>query len=80
MGRFDEAKELFELAIAQNRSTGSAPWVARSQYDYAKMLVQQGNRADRDRVAALLTESQRAANEMGMVRLKLQIADLKTQL
>jgi tetratricopeptide (TPR) repeat protein len=80
MGRFDEATDHFELAISQNRKTGAAPWMARSQYDYAKMLAQQRNPAHSDRIRNLLFEAQQAANQLGMVRLKLQLADLAKEL
>jgi hypothetical protein len=80
MGRFEEAGEHFELAIAQNQKTGAAPWVARSQYDYAHMLVRQRDSAHRDRIRALATEARRTANRLGMVRLKLQIAELMKEL
>jgi tetratricopeptide (TPR) repeat protein len=80
MGRFDEASEHFELAIAQNRKTGAAPWAARSQYDCAKMLAQQRDPAHKNRIRELVAEAQQAANLLGMVRLKLQVADLIKEL
>jgi tetratricopeptide (TPR) repeat protein len=76
MGRFDEAREHFELAIEQNRKTGAAPWVAHSQYDYARMLVQQRDPANLDQIRELVADAQTIANQLGMVRLKLQIAEL----
>ena len=76
MGRFEEAAEHFELAISQNRKTGGAPWVARSQYDYARMLARQRNPKHKGRIRELVAEAKQAANMLGMVRLKLQIADL----
>jgi hypothetical protein len=80
MGRFEEAGEHFELAIAQNRKTGAAPWVAHSQFDYAKMLARQRDSAHKGRIRELVAEAQQAANLLGMVRLKLQIADLVREL
>jgi tetratricopeptide (TPR) repeat protein len=80
MGRFDEAEEHLELAIAQNRKTGAAPWVARSQYDYAQMLARQRDPAYKDRIRELVADAQQAADLLGMVRLKLQIADLIKEL
>jgi len=76
MGRFEEAEEHFELAISQNRRTGAAPWVARSQYDFARMLARQRDPGNMDRIRRLIAESQSAAEALGMVRLKLQIAEL----
>ena len=80
MGRFEEAEEHLELAIAQNRKTGAAPWVARSQFDYAQMLARQRNPAHKGRIRELITEAKRAAKLLGMVRLKLQIAELIKEL
>jgi tetratricopeptide (TPR) repeat protein len=80
MGRFEEAQEHFELAITQNRKTGAAPWVARSQYDYAVMLARQRDPAYKDLIRELVAEAQQAADLLGMVRLKLQVADLIKEL
>jgi len=80
MGRFEEAEEHFELAITQNRKTGAAPWVARSQYDYAMMLTQQRDPTLTGRIRELVTEAQQAAKLLGMVRLKLQVEDLIKEL
>jgi len=80
MGRFEEAEEHFELAIDQNRKTGAAPWMARSQYDYACMLVQQRDPANADRIRELVAGAQQVAQRLGMIRLKLQIAELIKQI
>jgi len=80
MGRFEEAEEHFALAIDQNRKTGAAPWMARSQYDYARMLVQQRDPANADRIRELVADAQQVANRLGMVRLNLQIAELIKQI
>jgi DNA-binding winged helix-turn-helix (wHTH) protein/tetratricopeptide (TPR) repeat protein len=80
MGRFEEAGKHFELAIDQNRKTGAAPWVAHSQYDYARMLVQQRDSANADRIRELVAGAQQVAHRLGMVRLKLQIAELIKQI
>jgi tetratricopeptide (TPR) repeat protein len=80
MGRFEEAEEHFELAISQNRKTGAAPWVARSQFDYAQMLARQRDPAVKDRIRELIADAQQAADRLGMVRLKLQVADLVKEL
>ncbi len=80
MGRFEEAEEHFELSISQNRRTGAVPWVAHSQYDYAQMLMLQRNPARLDQIRGLVAEAQRVASQLGMVRLKLQIAELIKEL
>jgi tetratricopeptide (TPR) repeat protein len=80
MGRFEEAKEHFELAIAQNRKTGASPWVARSQYDYAQMLARQRDPTYKDQIRELIGDAQQTAEQLGMKRLKLQIAEFIGQL
>lgn len=80
MGRFEEAGEHFELAITQNRKTGAAPWVARSQFDYAQMLARQRDPTHKDQIRDLVADAQQTAQGLGMVRLKLQIADLIKEL
>jgi len=80
MGRFEEAKDHFELAIDQNRKTGAAPWMARSQYDYARMLAQQRDPANADRIRELVDGAQEVARRLGMVRLKFQVAELIKQI
>ncbi|MBW2543751.1 MAG: hypothetical protein JRF15_16845 [Deltaproteobacteria bacterium] len=79
MGRFDEAAEHFELAIAQNRKTGGEPWVARSQFDYGRMLAQRRDSADRGQIRELVSHAQETAQRLGMVRLNLQIAEFAKQ-
>ncbi len=80
MGRFEEAGEHFELAIAQNRKTGAAPWVAHSQFDYAKMLARRRDPTHKGRIRELVADAQQAAERLGMERLKLQIAEFVRQL
>ncbi len=79
MGRFEEAGEHFELAIAQNRKTGAAPWVAHSQFDYAKMLARQRDPTHKGRIRELVADAQQTAQRLGMERLKLQIAEFVRQ-
>jgi tetratricopeptide (TPR) repeat protein len=79
MGRFEEAGEHFELAIAQNRKTGAAPWVAHSQFDYAQMLARQRDPTHNGQIRELVAEAQQTARQLGMERLKLQIAELVRQ-
>ncbi len=75
MGRFEDAEEHFELAITQNQKTGATPWVAHSQFDFARMLSGQRNPARKERTRELVAEAQQTADLLGMARLKVQIAD-----
>jgi tetratricopeptide (TPR) repeat protein len=76
MGRFDEAEEHLELAVRQNAKTGAVPWVARSQYDLARMLVRRGDPKDRQRVRELAEAAYRTACRLPMEKLKLDTAEL----
>ncbi|MGH7898862.1 MAG: tetratricopeptide repeat protein, partial [Candidatus Binatia bacterium] len=53
--RFDEAEKHFEESLVMSRRMGARPWTARTQYHYAKVLLERGDTADRDKVARLPT-------------------------
>jgi tetratricopeptide (TPR) repeat protein len=65
-GKLDVAASLFEQAIQVNRRAGARPWLARTQYNYARMLLTRGTAADREPGASLLAEARRTAEELGM--------------
>jgi hypothetical protein len=50
-GEHGRANELFEAAVDQQSALGSAPWVARTQLDWASACLVRG---ERERCAALL--------------------------
>ena len=54
MERWDAAERHFEDAIAMNARMGVRPWLARTQHDYAHMLLARGGPGDRERATALL--------------------------
>lgn len=60
-GRYDDAARHFEHALAMNTETGGRPWVAQTQLDYTRMLLERGDAADRERAAALLAMCRDAA-------------------
>ena len=39
MGRFDEAEEHFKQALDDNTRFRARPWVARTQFELARMLL-----------------------------------------
>src|SRR3970040_1004060 len=45
---------------------GAQPWVARTQHDYAGMLLRRDKPGDREKALALLTEALDTAQERGM--------------
>lgn len=64
-GRYDDAGRHFENALAMNTKTGGRQWVVETQCDYARMLLERGNPADRERAAALVTMCRDAARAVG---------------
>ena len=47
--RWDEAVEHFEASLREHERLGAAPFLARTRYAYARMLLRRGEAADRDR-------------------------------
>jgi DNA-binding CsgD family transcriptional regulator/tetratricopeptide (TPR) repeat protein len=65
LGAWDRAARHFEDAIALNRAMGASTWLAHAEYEYARMLLARGNQ-EPGRVAALLGEADRHAEEIGL--------------
>ena len=74
--RYDDAERHFRDALAMNERMGAGPWVAHTQYDYARMLLARGAAADRARAAEFLAEATATATELGMVSLAQKIDSL----
>ena len=55
VGAQPSREELFEGALGMNARIGALPWLARTQDDYAKMLLLRGRPGDHDRARELLT-------------------------
>lgn len=71
---------LVEHALAANARMGVRPFLVRTQYEYARMLLARNGRSeDRSRARALLTEAAAAAEEMGLARVLPDVLDLKRQ-
>jgi tetratricopeptide (TPR) repeat protein len=65
-GRCEQAEEHFEKAIQLNERIGARPWVARTRYDFARMLIARGRPADRQRALTLLEQALHDYRELGM--------------
>jgi len=76
LGRWDDAARHFDAALAMNRRMGATPWLARTQYSYARMFLQRGSLADRRQAAQLLDDALRVADGLGMTDLAEQIRTL----
>jgi class 3 adenylate cyclase len=69
MGRYDDAERHFEEALPFDKKMNARPWVAHTQYQYAKMLVARDAPGDRPKALALLQEALATAQELGMVKI-----------
>lgn len=65
-GRADDAERHFANALELNLRMGARPYVAQSQFEYARMLLARRAPGDRDRAMELLDQAGRIATELGM--------------
>jgi DNA-binding SARP family transcriptional activator/tetratricopeptide (TPR) repeat protein len=63
----------FETALEMNAAMGARPWLAYTQYDYARMLLARGL-GDRDRARDLLRTADALSRELGMTGLAEKVA------
>jgi tetratricopeptide (TPR) repeat protein len=79
MGRYDQAARHFEVALAANARMPVRPALARTQHDYAAMLIARGGPGDRRRALELLDAAVATARELGMTALLEQALRLETR-
>ena len=78
--RLEQAEKHFEHALAVNESMGAIPWLADTQYEYARMLLSRGrDTPDRKRAQALLAQAHSTARQIGYSRLVSLIGNLETK-
>ncbi len=65
MERWEEAQVNFEAALAWNQRMNSPPWVARTQMNYAEMLLARNGPGDRAQAFGLLEEALEVATNIG---------------
>lgn len=70
LGDFDKAAEHFEHAIEMNAASGSRPWLAHAQAEYANLLMKNGSKKAIERAMSLAEQASATAAELDMVRLK----------
>jgi tetratricopeptide (TPR) repeat protein len=73
MARWDDAERHFEDALAMNSAMGARPWLAHTQYQYARMLLARDQAGDSEKAATLLKEALATARELGMRALEQRI-------
>jgi tetratricopeptide (TPR) repeat protein len=64
--RPNDAERHFEAALAMNAKLGALPWLARTQEDYAEMLLARDRPRDPERAHELLTAARATYRELGM--------------
>lgn len=64
--RWDDAESHFEAAIELNANTGGRPWLARAQFELARMLLARRRPGDRVRSRDLLATALGIARDTGM--------------
>ena len=64
--RWAEAIDHFEAAVVAHQRLGARPLLARTRYEYARMLLARGQGTDRRRAAELLDQTLAAASALGM--------------
>jgi tetratricopeptide (TPR) repeat protein len=79
MGRWQEAESHFDQALAMNAKMGAKPWLAHTQFQYARMLLERCTAGDIERARKLLDESETIARQLGMRSLETQIATAMRQ-
>ena len=77
--RWDLAVRHFEDALAMNARMEAWPWLAHTQFQYAKMLVSRGQSVERDRALALLDSAVATAERLGMRELQERANALRMQ-
>jgi DNA-binding SARP family transcriptional activator len=65
--RWEDAERHFDVALELNERIRALPWLARTQSDYAEMLVRRGAPHERRRADDLRRSSHELADELGMV-------------
>ncbi|MGX5849171.1 adenylate/guanylate cyclase domain-containing protein [Mesorhizobium sp. PL10] len=70
LGDFEKAAEHFEHALKMNAASGSRPWLAHTQAEYANLLMKTGSKKATERAMSLSEQASATAAELGMVRLQ----------
>ena len=56
----------FEEALATHSRMGARPWLAHTQHDFARLLLDHGEASDRDRALQLAGDASATARELGL--------------
>ena len=75
IGNHEAAEKHFKKAIAYHVQLGARPWIARTQFLYAKMLATQNNQTGESPIE-LLGNAYTTTKRLGMANLQSRISDL----
>jgi DNA-binding CsgD family transcriptional regulator/tetratricopeptide (TPR) repeat protein len=75
LGEWERAEQHFEDAMLLNRQMGTSTWLAHTAYEYARLLLARGDK-DLRRAAALLSEADGLAHQIGLKALRGRITAL----
>ncbi len=76
MGRLDDGARYFEDALTSTARAGARPYAARTQGEYAALLLQRAAPGDAERARALLAEALATAEAIGMAGVRGRAAAL----
>ena len=83
LGRWDEARTHFEMALACNVRLGARPRLAHSQYEYARILIARKQPGDQQKATGLLSQALATAQKLGMAglveKIKCQVSHAEFQ-
>ena len=77
--RWESAEQHFEEALAMNTRMGAKLWVARTQLDYARMLLGRAAAGDVEQATDLLDSALATAREIGMAKVASDCESLLAQ-
>jgi tetratricopeptide (TPR) repeat protein len=77
LGRWGEAAQHFEDALAMNARMEAWPWLAHTQYQYATMLLARDQASDSEKARELLKAALVTARELGMRALEERITSIQ---
>ena len=79
-GQLDQAESQFETALEANERMKTPPMLARTQYEYARMLVKRDGPGDADKAQLLMAKSLEVGEAIGMAKLVADLVVLKLEL
>ncbi len=80
LGRYNEAEQHFEQALAINRHLDARIWIARTQLNYAEMLQTRGLPEDKERVFELARTAMETAKELDLRALQRDLTACLTRI